>query len=634
MWQKTTITGDIVPIKKSTNDDTVKQMAALNKLRRENKTQNASTFVHFNKPTTTLMTTICRLNNLNDINISTSSQAESVSNDIIEDFIIEKPLFFWDDYHNRLCKNVDDKVIDVANFRCVITSEIKEITKESTIIYIKIAVIFKSERLTLRIEKSLLQNLKKKIIQEFPQCYIYSDNSFQEYISNLYGNSNNRDSSTFYRFSGWYQLLNKHVFFNNSMQNVSSKVTLSGTANEAREFFYLFMKISIEPEKMLLILLYSMSAYTAYFYEKCKIDGLRSVLYLSAPTGTGKTSVAKILASAILNDNEKSILRFDDTIASLEESLFDSRDILALVDDFYAKGSKFDDQAFKAKASAITRIVGDGMIKGKMGANRKPLPDRKYRGGVIATGEYIDLNTHSSYLRCWCINLKANSINFDDSLSTLQKNPNLSRAFFSLWIWWLQEKQDSILENLKNEHNKFLKLCAKNFNEPYPRFSSNVATFLTINYFFYYFCQDYGITYDIQRTQEIILSKATEQLNILKQYAPSKIVIEALRDAIENAYLNISDTEDDFRSHNFDGFFTSTQIVIITAKMEEAIEKYTIKKNYGLKFNTALKEELVRKNILKISNGEINSKYTKTRLVSPKRPRVYTINKGVLFNEQ
>lgn len=633
MWQKTTITGDIVPIKKSTNDDTVKQMAALNKLRRENKTQNASTFVHFNKPTTTLMTTICRLNNLNDINISTSSQAESVSNDIIEDFIIEKPLFFWDDYHNRLCKNVDDKVIDVANFRCVITSEIKEITKESTIIYIEIAVIFKSERLTLRIEKSLLQNLKKKIIQEFPQCYIYSDNSFQEYISNLYGNSNNRDSSTFYQFSGWYQLLNKHVFFNNSMQNVSSKVTLSGTANEAREFFYLFMKISIEPEKMLLILLYSMSAYIAYFYEKCKIDGLRSVLYLSAPTGTGKTSVAKILASAILNDNEKSILRFDDTIASLEESLFNSRDILALVDDFYAKGSKFDDQAFKAKASAITRIVGDGMIKGKMGANRKPLPDRKYRGGVIATGEYIDLNTHSSYLRCWCINLKANSINFDDSLSTLQKNPNLSRAFFSLWIWWLQEKQDSILENLKNEHNKFLKLCAKNFNEPYPRFSSNVATFLTINYFFYYFCQDYGITYDIQRTQEIILSEATEQLNILKQYAPSKIVIEALRDAIENAYLNIADTEDDFRSHNFDGFFTSTQIIIITAKMETAIEKYTIKKNYGLKFNTALKDELVQKNILKISNGEINCKYTKARLISPKRPRVYTINKGAIFHE-
>ena len=172
-------------------------MAALKKLRRENKTQNASTFVHFDKPTTTLTATICRLNNLNDIKISTSSQVESVSNDMIKDFIIEKPLFFWDDYHSKLCKNVDDKVIDVANFECVIISEVTEVTKDSTIIYIEVAVIFKSERLTLQIEKSLLHNLKKRIIQEFPQCYIYNDNSFQEYISNLYGNSNNRDSSTF-----------------------------------------------------------------------------------------------------------------------------------------------------------------------------------------------------------------------------------------------------------------------------------------------------------------------------------------------------------------------------------------------------------------------------------------------------
>lgn len=70
------------------------------------------------------------------------------------------------------------------------------------------------------------------------------------------------------------------------------------------------------------------------------------------------------------------------------------------------------------------------MIKGKMGANRKPLPDRKYRGGVIATGEFIDLNTHSSYLRCWIVNLGANSINFSYELSTLQRNSNLARAFF------------------------------------------------------------------------------------------------------------------------------------------------------------------------------------------------------------
>mgnify|MGYP000697733520 CR=1 FL=1 len=100
---------------------------------------------------------------------------------------------------------------------------------------------------------------------------------------------------------------------------------------------------------MLLVLLYSLSAYTAYFYEKCKIDGLRSVLYLSAPTGTGKTSVAKILASAILNDGEKAILRFDDTIASLEESLFENRDMLVLVDDFTPRVANLMTKLLKRK---------------------------------------------------------------------------------------------------------------------------------------------------------------------------------------------------------------------------------------------------------------------------------------------
>mgnify|MGYP006963537946 CR=1 FL=1 len=58
------------------------------------------------------------------------------------------------------------------------------------------------------------------------------------------------------------------------------------------------------------------------------------------------------------------------------------------------------------------------------------------------------------------------------------------------------------------------------------------------------------------------MSEATEQLDILKQYSPSKIVIEALKDAIENAYLNISDTEDDFRSHNFDGFLHQHKLLL------------------------------------------------------------------------
>lgn len=43
-------------------------------------------------------------------------------------------------------------------------------------------------------------------------------------------------------------------------------------------------------------------------YEINSIYGLRSLLYISAPTGTGKTSLIKILAKALYVNQEDSIL--------------------------------------------------------------------------------------------------------------------------------------------------------------------------------------------------------------------------------------------------------------------------------------------------------------------------------------
>lgn len=634
-WKKVeNVSAETVHVEKATTDETAQYTTALARLRNEKNVSPPCKYFYFNKSITALAATVCQLNNLEDVEILTSPQTRSADSDTFEGLTMEKPLFFWDNFHGKLCKNDDGKVVYVANLECAIVNELEDVEREQSTLYVEIVVIFKSEQLSLKVKKASLFDLKKEILRNFPQCFVYDTNCFQEYIANIYGNFNNKNTVVFYRFGGWYELSSKkHIFLNNALSNVSAKVTLSGTTEEARQFLTLFMQISSEPSKLLMILLYSLWAYTAYFYEICGIDGLRSVLYLSAPTGTGKTSVAKILSSAILNNGEKSVLRFDDTVASLEESLFNSRDILALVDDFYAKGNKFDDQSFKAKASAITRIVGDGMIKGKMGANRKPLPDRKYRGGVIATGEFIDLNTHSSYLRCWIVNLGANSINFSYELSTLQRNSNLARAFFSLWIWWLEKNQDDILRLLKTQQEFYFSVCRKKFIDPYPRFSSNVATFLTINQFFSQFCREYDFSYDTNQAYYAILSEAEAQLQMLRQFSPIKIVIKAIQDSIDNAYLNLAENENDFCTNNYDGFFTSDKIIVITAKLEEIIEKYTNKMNFGLKFTAALKEELARKNILEEKNGETNFKFTKARLVSPKRPRIYKINKGAILNE-
>lgn len=121
---------------------------------------------------------------------------------------------------------------------------------------------------------------------------------------------------------------------------------------------------------------------------------------------------------------------------------------------------------------------------------------------------------------------------------------------------------------------------------------------------------------------------------MLQQFSPTEIVIQALKDAVDNAYLNLAETEADFCSSDYDGFCTDKHIIIITARMEAIIEKYVVKINFGLKFTVALKEELIRKNILEAEDSKTNFKYSKTRLVSPKRPRIYKLNKGAILNEQ
>lgn len=41
---------------------------------------------------------------------------------------------------------------------------------------------------------------------------------------------------------------------------------------------------------------------------------------------------------------------------------------------------------------------------------------------------------------------------------------------------------------------------------------------------------------------------------MLRQFSPIKIVIKAIQDSIDNAYLNLAENENDFCTNNYDGF--------------------------------------------------------------------------------
>lgn len=523
----------------------------------------------------------------------------------------------------------------VANFTFEILERREKVYRDSiSEHWLKILIFYKAKHLFFEIKVEDYKILSKEIRKVYPQCFIFQDEVFSRNAAELYGTACEKlRESRCYFFGGWYEVENRWKFLNHAMSNVETEVELCFDKNAASLFLTNFLSVSSEKDKLWILLFYALWAPLAKFYEKANIDGLRSVLYLSAPTGTGKTTVAKIFARALLPDDAKVELRFDDTKASLQESVVTRNDVICLVDDFYAKGSKNEDADFKSKASEITRIVGDGMVKGKMGANRKPLPDRKYRGGVIATGEFIDLNTHSSYLRCWLLNFPKDSIYFNKHMTFLQKNPKVAKSFLSQWIYFLENNQVELSKNLSVMHDEYLQQVRAKYFQSYPRFQSNSTTFLVITKIFTEFCRQNNFDIKEDVILKAIWNEAEEQLKLLKGISPEAVFKMAVAEAMDNAYLRIADNEDDFKKYDSDGFRMGQFLFIITAQLEKVIEKYADKNSYGVKFNEGLKHALSDKRVLLAESGIFNIRFSKNREVEPKRPRLYKINEMELGND-
>ena len=206
--------------------------------------------------------------------------------------------FYWNEQNSTLYfidTNSDDKEKVVANFKCELNQRIIEIELNGTEKYFANITIFyrqKEHPITVDITKEFMSEIRL-----FPEFYIKDNNKFKEYLSTLYGDYA-KDTFIQYNFSGWYDIHLKNnitqpsvsLYLNDSMSNVKAKIALlkdTDCVNSCCKFLALFFKTSTNYSHLLMILLYSLYCYFAYFYEINFLDGLRSLLYISAPPGTG-----------------------------------------------------------------------------------------------------------------------------------------------------------------------------------------------------------------------------------------------------------------------------------------------------------------------------------------------------------
>ena len=141
------------------------------------------------------------------------------------------------------------------------------------------------------------------------------------------------------------------------------------------------------------------------------------------------------------------------------------------------------------------------------------------------------------------------------------------------------------------------------------------------------FCKQNQLVVNEKEIFTAIWREAEEQLKLLQGISPEAIFESAFMEAMDNAYLRIAESEDEFKKYEYDGFSDGKALFIITARLESIVTKYAEKQGYGMKFNEGLKNSLADKGILIKTGTMFNSKYTKNREVEPKRPRMYKLKK-------
>ena len=484
----------------------------------------------------------------------------------------------------------------------------------------------------------LRQNLVRRINERYPH-FLTGDiaNDVDKQAAHAYGEALKfAKKQHSFHFSGWHEdpVSGQLVFLNNAMPYVHSNLRLLENRSLAAMFMNSYLDIATERSYGALIITCLFAAHGPFsiFYEKAGIpaQSLRCLLFLHATTGSGKTTLVRVFADALVEKAGSNILRFEDTIASLQEHIaLSSQDSFTVVDDFFPQSNPSAEAAFLSKLGEIARISGDNRIKGKMGPDRKPLADRLFRGILCVTGEYVQLNSHSSYLRSWFVHLEHGSLNFQSAGLRALSNNNIARAFLSSWIAFLRDNQAKVINELPALAQATLSSVREKFPTcQYERALMNVNALCVIAHYFSQFLNELGNnTLSENMLLNVIFTEAQKQMAFLEDISPESVFKSALRDGIENGGLRLSPDEATFLSdENSDGYSNDDALYLITGKAEAQIASFCRRKGLGLKLTPDLKASLIRRGIiLPSSKGEPSRKYTRNRTVQPKRPRLYVL---------
>ena len=318
-------------------------------------------------------------------------------------------------------------------------------------------------------------------------------------------------------------------------------------------------------------------------------------LYVHALYSSGKTATI----TAMTNPWGAETLSFEDTEASLTQSLKECRDLPMLVDDM----SKYTRPGMIAKAERLARLAGDpGTAAKKM---RGP---ERYKEGVncltILSGEKAPPLQQSSYVRMLILNFQPDYVNWQELTKLQHEKPTLT-TFWVRFLQYIMEQQD-LFAQLDNAFLRHRESVLEPFrkNAMSNRYAEMYAWLMSAWELLTQFCASHG-----SQLPDLNIKAELQQMMIAQNLRygikpPTEMFLLALSDLLERNQLTQISYDDAKEGKPFDIIRYSAEWWLKSKTVYQKVQSYYEEQDADFNYSEAqIRKDLAEKGLLKIPNN-------------------------------
>lgn len=529
------------------------------------------------------------------------------------------PEFFYNEQDNTLYwvdKRKDpDKVLPqrLANFEVLIKRRYNFVSgndvSERLVVTIRGVKVIDLD-ISSKEYSSLMQQVK-----EIPGYFLYSTGRqqalFEQYISEIYWKMIDRmPIEIVYEESGWHQTETGlwHYYSGNDVNNCFSNFRLAnnvvytfvdyGESRELIEWGIGLFSISTY-EMMLPLIIHAHLGYTLKFFEDI---GYREqyILMMIGGTGSGKTTLARILFSLFGNKLVKGLINFTSTECAMEQDMMKRQDSTLVIDDL-CKGT---DSIMLEKFERVLRQLGDSTGRKKTINGGTEQVEVKTRCAVILTAESdIDALDESSKLRTLAVNIDKYLFNksaFDMYKKETEEAQRLGRfskleQYMTMYVQFLERNYMQVIGRLLEEREipPPVQFAFPRQNTIFIMMRSQLRIMLDF-WRTYVFIPDnhYWSTYNFY--VDILIKVLKENEERIKKIEPYIVFLQILKGRIMT-YGTIASDKNTFLSYPniYKGYYDDCNVMIISDWIYPVVANdyaITHKKAFPENFNTILKK--------------------------------------------